>query len=158
MKVKNSKANTYPELTLHMKTTFHLSQIKNTAAELWQQYNQYKIWAFNAPMGAGKTTLIHALCNVLQVKNTVTSPTFAIINEYESPLAGIIYHIDWYRLKNKTEIIQAGCEDCIYSGSICFIEWAEKAPELLPAEALYINLEIINALERKLVVNDFIQK
>ena len=80
---------------------FHLSQIKNIAAQLWQQYNQYKIWAFNAPMGAGKTTLIHALCDVLKVRNTVTSPTFAIINEYESSLAGIIYHMDWYRLKMK---------------------------------------------------------
>lgn len=135
-----------------MQTDFHLSQIKNIAAQLWQQYHQHKIWAFNAPMGAGKTTLIHALCDVLNVRSPVTSPTFAIINEYESFIAGIIYHIDWYRLKNKTEIIQSGCEDCIESGNLCFIEWAEKAQELLPANSLHIGLEIINAHERRLII------
>ena len=135
-----------------MKIDFHLSRIKDVAAQLWQQYHQYKIWAFNAPMGAGKTTLIHALCNVLNVSSTVTSPTFAIINEYESSLIGIIYHMDWYRLKNNTEVIQAGCEDCIESGNLCFIEWAEKANELLPLNSVYINLEIIDAQERRLIV------
>ena len=132
-----------------MQTNFHLSQIKNIAAQLWQQFNYYKIWAFDAPMGAGKTTLIHALCDVLNVSSTVTSPTFAIINEYASA-AGVIYHMDWYRLQNKTEVVQTGCEDCIESGKLCFIEWAEKAQELLPQNTLHINLEIINAQERRL--------
>ena len=135
-----------------MKINFHLSQIKDVAVQLWQQYHQYKIWAFNAPMGAGKTTLIHALCDVLNVTSTVTSPTFAIINEYESSLAGIIYHMDWYRLKNSAEVIQTGCEDCIESGNLCFIEWAEKADELLPLNSLHINLEIIDTQERRLIV------
>ena len=135
-----------------MKIDFHLSQIKDVAAQLWQQYHQYKIWAFNAPMGAGKTTLIHALCNVLNVSSTVTSPTFAIINEYESSLAGIIYHMDWYRLKDSAEVIQTGCEDCIESGNLCFIEWAEKADEVLPLNSLHINLEIIDTQERRLIV------
>ncbi|HYJ62823.1 MAG TPA: tRNA (adenosine(37)-N6)-threonylcarbamoyltransferase complex ATPase subunit type 1 TsaE [Parafilimonas sp.] len=135
-----------------MKINFHLSQIKDVAVQLWQQYHQYKIWAFNAPMGAGKTTLIHSLCNVLNVTSTVTSPTFAIINEYESSLAGIIYHMDWYRLKDSAEIIQTGCEDCLESGNLCFIEWAEKADELLPLNSLHINLEIIDTQERRLIV------
>jgi tRNA threonylcarbamoyladenosine biosynthesis protein TsaE len=135
-----------------MRIDFHLSQIKNVAAQLWQQYHQYKLWAFKAPMGAGKTTLIHALCDILNVTSTVTSPTFAIINEYESSLAGIIYHMDWYRLKNETEVIQAGCQDCMESGNFCFIEWAEKANELLPLNTVHINLEIINAQERRLIV------
>ncbi len=135
-----------------MKIDFHLSQIKNIAAQLWQQYYQYKIWAFDAPMGAGKTTLIHALCDVLKVTSAVTSPTFAIINEYESSLAGIIYHMDWYRLKNNAEVIQAGCEDCIESGNLCFIEWTEKANELLPLNSVHVNLEIIDIQERRLIV------
>ena len=134
-----------------MKINFHLSQIKNIAAQLWQQNSQSKIWAFNAPMGAGKTTLIHAMCDVLNVSSTVTSPTFAIINEYKSS-AGIIYHMDWYRLKNSIEIIQSGCDDCIESGNICFIEWAEKGQDLLLPDTLHINLEIINTQERRLVV------
>jgi tRNA threonylcarbamoyladenosine biosynthesis protein TsaE len=135
-----------------MQINFHLSQIKNIAAQLWQQFHHHKIWAFNAPMGAGKTTLIHALCDVLNVSSTVTSPTFAIINEYKSADAGIIYHMDWYRLQNKAEVIQTGCEDCMESGNLCFIEWAEKAQELLPQNVLHINLEIINARERRLIV------
>lgn len=130
---------------------FHLSQIKNIANNLWRQNHHYKIWAFHAPMGAGKTTLIHALCDVLKVTSVVSSPTFAIINEYQSPVAGIIYHMDWYRLKDKMEIIQSGCEDCIESGNICFIEWSEKAPGLLPQNSLQINLEIVNEFERRLI-------
>lgn len=136
-----------------MQSEFHLSEIKNIAAQLWQQYNQYKIWAFNAPMGAGKTTLIHSLCcDVLLVNNAVTSPTFAIINEYQSRLNGIIYHMDWYRLKDEHEAIQAGCEDCIESGNICLIEWAENAFHLLPDETLHLQLEVLSAQERRLIV------
>lgn len=134
--------------------TFELFEIKTVASKLWQQYNQYKIWALNAPMGAGKTTLIHAICSILKVNDSVSSPTFAIINEYESPVAGIIYHMDWYRLKNETEIIDAGCEDCLNSGNICFIEWAEKAPSILPSNTMQLNLQIINASKRRLIVNN----
>ncbi len=132
---------------------FHLSQIKNIAAQLWLQYNQSKTWAFNAPMGAGKTTLIHALCEVIEVRDSVSSPTFAIINEYKSPVAGIVYHMDWYRLKNEVEVTNTGCEDCIESDNLCLIEWAEKAPHLLPQNTMYLSIEIINSTERRLKVN-----
>lgn len=103
-------------------------------------------------MGSGKTTLIHALCEVLQVKDAVSSPTFAIINEYTSPVAGTIFHIDGYRMKDETEAAQAGCEDCIESGNYCFIEWPEKFPELLPEDTLHISLEAIDNKVRKLVI------
>jgi tRNA threonylcarbamoyladenosine biosynthesis protein TsaE len=136
-----------------MKLEFHFTQIKKIAAELWQQYNQYKIWAFKASMGAGKTTLIHTLCcDVLLVNDAVTSPTFAIINEYQSTSEQIIYHMDWYRLKNEQDVIQAGCADCIESGNLCFIEWSEKAPALLPSDTLKIYMEILNEQERRLIV------
>ena len=131
---------------------FHLSEIKNIASQLWNENSRCKIWAFHAAMGSGKTTFIHALCEVLQIKNTVSSPTFAIINEYTSPVAGTIFHMDWYRLKDETEAIQAGCEDCIESGNICFIEWPEKFPELLPDNTLHISLEAINDDERTLCI------
>lgn len=136
-----------------MTTTFHLSQIKNIAAKLWQKYHEHKIWAFNAPMGAGKTTLIHALCEILEVKDLISSPTYAIINEYRSAVAGTIYHIDLYRLKNETEIINTGCEDCINSGNVCLIEWSEKAQHFLPHDTLQVSLEIISDFERRLKVN-----
>jgi tRNA threonylcarbamoyladenosine biosynthesis protein TsaE len=131
---------------------FNLSEIRNIAAQAWNENSEKKIWAFNASMGSGKTTFIHALCDVLQVKNTVSSPTFAIINEYESPVFGVIFHMDWYRLKDETEAIQAGCEDCIESGNYCFIEWPEKFPRLLPENSLHISLEVVNDDERRLTI------
>jgi tRNA threonylcarbamoyladenosine biosynthesis protein TsaE len=137
-----------------MNTSFHLSQIKDIAAQLWQEGREKKVWAFYAPMGAGKTTLIHAICDVLNVKDAVGSPTFAIINEYRSPVAGIIFHMDWYRIKDETEDIQAGCEDCMESGNICFIEWPEKAFDLLPVDALHIHLRILNECERELTMGN----
>jgi tRNA threonylcarbamoyladenosine biosynthesis protein TsaE len=133
--------------------TFHLSGIKNFAAQVWNEYNQYKIWAFHAAMGSGKTTFIHTLCEVLQVKDAVGSPTFAIINEYTSPIAGTIYHMDWYRIKDEMEAIQAGCEDCIQSSNYCFIEWSEKFPGLLPDNALHISIEINSMYERSISMN-----
>lgn len=132
---------------------FHLSKIKTIAAGLWNENRQHKIWAFHAPMGAGKTTLIHALCDMLEVKDAVSSPTFAIINEYQSAVAGNIFHIDMYRLQTETEAIQAGCEDCIESGNLCFIEWPEKFPGLLPVITLNIFIEFINEYERRLIVH-----
>jgi len=131
--------------------TYNLSQIKTVAEQLWNEYSSKKIWAFHAGMGSGKTTFIHALCDVLQVKDAVGSPTFAIINEYISPLAGRLFHMDWYRMKDEEEAIQAGCEDCIYSGNYCFIEWPEKFPELLPEETLHIALHAMNN-ERRLQI------
>jgi tRNA threonylcarbamoyladenosine biosynthesis protein TsaE len=132
--------------------TYNISEIKAVAKQLWNEYSSKKIWAFHAVMGNGKTTLIHALCEVLQVKDAVSSPTFAIINEYTSPVAGTIFHMDWYRMKDETEAIQAGCEDCIESGNYCFIEWPEKFPELLPEDTLHISLEAIDNKVRKLVI------
>ena len=106
------------------------------------------MWAFHAAMGNGKTTFIHALCDVLQVTDHVTSPTFAIINEYTSPVAGTIFHMDWYRIKDEREAIQSGCEDCIESGNLCLVEWPEKFPDLLPPEAFHLFLEMVSKNER----------
>ncbi|MFT4152641.1 tRNA (adenosine(37)-N6)-threonylcarbamoyltransferase complex ATPase subunit type 1 TsaE [Parafilimonas sp.] len=132
--------------------TYNISEIKTVARQLWHAFSSKKIWAFYAEMGSGKTTLIHALCDVLQVKDAVSSPTFAIINEYTSPVAGAIYHIDGYRIKDETEAVQAGCEDCIESGNYCFVEWPEKFPGLLPEESLHIALNFIDNNTRKLVI------
>jgi len=131
---------------------YKLSEIKQVAKQLWDDYNSKKLWAFHASMGSGKTTFIHVLCDVLQVQNTVSSPTFAIINEYESPVAGVIFHMDWYRLKDETEAIQAGCEDCIESGNFCFIEWPEKFPGLLTENTLRISIEVVSDDERRLTI------
>lgn len=127
-----------------MDTVFTLGQIHDIARQLWQQEKQHKVWAFNGDMGAGKTTFIHALCEVLQVTGAVSSPTFAIINEYKSPVAGSIYHMDWYRLKDEEEAIQAGVEDCLYSGSLCLVEWPQKAEGLLPEDTLQVQISLVD--------------
>jgi tRNA threonylcarbamoyladenosine biosynthesis protein TsaE len=103
-------------------------------------------------MVSGKSNFIHAFCEVLQVKDVVSSPTFAIINEYRSPVAGIIYHMDWYRLKNEEEAVQAGIEDALLSGNLCLIEWPDKAAGLLPDAVLNIYLETVDENTRRMTV------
>jgi tRNA threonylcarbamoyladenosine biosynthesis protein TsaE len=129
-----------------------LRNIKSVAAKLWEEYKGYSVWALHGEMGSGKTTFVHALCEVLQVKDVISSPTFAIINEYRSPLAGTVYHMDWYRLKNEEEAVQAGIEDALLSGNLCLIEWPDKAAGLLPDEVVNIYLEATDMNTRKLKV------
>ncbi len=133
-----------------MNDRFELNNIKHIAEKLWDEAKPFKIWAFHGAMGAGKTTFIHALCEVLQVNDTINSPTFAIINEYKSPIAGTIYHMDWYRLKDEEEALRAGAEDCLQSGCICFIEWPEKAAGILPEEAFHIFIETVDEKTRRI--------
>ena len=133
-----------------MGVVFTINEIKQAAKELWQQNQSKKVWAFHGSMGAGKTTFIHALCEVLKVKDVISSPTFAIINEYKSPVAGTVYHMDWYRLKDEEEAIQAGIEDSLLSGNLCLIEWPDKAEGLLPDDTLHIYIAMIDKNTRKL--------
>lgn len=133
-----------------MNVYFNLAEIKPVAQQLWQQFAKNKVWAFHGAMGAGKTTFVYALCSYLKVTDAVTSPTFAIINEYRSPVAGSIYHMDWYRLKDEEEAMQAGVEDCLLSGCLCFIEWPEKAAGLLSNDCLHIYMEVADAQTRRL--------
>ncbi|MDB4927352.1 MAG: tsaE [Mucilaginibacter sp.] len=102
-------------------------------------------------MGAGKTTLIKSLCEALGVAGSVTSPTFAIVNEYAGTNAKI-YHFDFYRLKNQTEALDMGAEEYFYSGNYCFIEWAEKIPDMLPHHYISISIEVLNDEKRKISV------
>src|SRR5271154_2030211 len=114
-----------------MELTFDLEHIHDIAKKFWQYAGDKKIFAFYGSIGSGKTTFIHALCDEKQVSSRVGSPTFSIINEYTYS-GGRIFHIDLYRLKDEDEAIRSGVEDCMYSGEICLIEWAEKAPGLFP--------------------------
>lgn len=131
-----------------MQFTYHLPDIKLAAQNVWQHASHKKVWAFYADMGAGKTTFIHALCEILGVRSTIGSPTYSIINEYFSKKEGIIYHMDWYRLKDEEEALQAGAEDCLYSGNYCFIEWPEKAPALLPDDRANIFIKMTDEQTR----------
>ncbi|MDE3143103.1 MAG: tRNA (adenosine(37)-N6)-threonylcarbamoyltransferase complex ATPase subunit type 1 TsaE [Bacteroidota bacterium] len=133
-----------------MDAIFAIEQINHVARLLWKESKQKKVWAFHAPMGAGKTTFIHALCEILDVKDAISSPTFAIINEYKSAVAGTIFHMDWYRLKNEEEAVQAGIEDALLSKNLCLIEWPENAAALLPDDTFNVYIEILDAATRRL--------
>ena len=95
-------------------------------------------------MGAGKTTFIKAICEQLGVEDVITSPTFAIVNEYTvnhpSPIASVIYHFDFYRIKKMEEVYDMGYEDYFYSGALCFLEWPELIEELLPEDAVKVTI------------------
>lgn len=132
---------------------FHVSitGLDAFAARFWSSVNGAKVFAFHGEMGAGKTTIITALCQFKAVKEPVSSPTFSIINEYSFEEAGEIkkiFHLDLYRLNSLEEIIQAGVEDCIYSGEICFVEWPEKAPELLDDKTMHVNIQTLDEYNR----------
>ncbi len=99
-------------------------------------------------MGAGKTTLIKAVCKELGVQDTVQSPTYGLVNEYVSPSAGKIYHFDFYRIKDETEAMDIGYEDYFYSGAYCFVEWPSKIPSLLPAIYLKISINLVSSNQR----------
>ncbi len=110
-----------------------LSEINHIAAMFIKAHPADRIFAFYGSMGAGKTTFIKALCEEMQVLDYVTSPTFSLINEYQTEKKGTIFHFDFYRIQNLSEAYDFGYEDYFYSSSYCFIEWPELIESLLPA-------------------------
>jgi tRNA threonylcarbamoyladenosine biosynthesis protein TsaE len=127
-----------------MEMVFTLTEIKEAAAKFWQAIADKKVIAFHGKMGAGKTTFIHALCDVKGVTDPVSSPTFSIINEYrfmEKEEQQKIFHIDLYRLKDAQEAIRAGVEDCLFSNQLCLVEWPERALVLFPADSVHVFIE-----------------
>ncbi len=141
-----------PLFILTVPYTFTTDTIHEVARQVWEQCRQYKVWAFDAPMGSGKTTFIHALCDVLEVKDAVGSPTFSIINQYQAKDGKTIYHLDLYRIKDEEEAIQAGVEDVLYSGELCMVEWPGKTPSLFPPDTVYLQLEVTGSNSRRLTI------
>ena len=136
--------------------TFTNESLPKIADEILQHVEDEQVITFWGAMGAGKTTTIAALCKALGVTDRVTSPTFALINEYEAP-GHTIYHMDWYRLNTSAEATAAGIEDtlllCHDNKTVyCFIEWPERAPEILPERYLKVELEHIAETERKITI------
>ena len=116
-----------------------LNSIRETAREFIDHMDGRKVFAFYGKMGAGKTTFIKAVCEELGVEDVITSPTFAIINEY-SGKNDTIYHFDFYRIKKLEEVYDMGYEDYFYSGALCFIEWPELIEEVLPEDAVKVQI------------------
>ena len=117
----------------------NIDTIRESAREFIQNIGEHKVFAFYGKMGAGKTTFVKAICEELGVEDVITSPTFAIVNEYEAHDQSI-FHFDFYRIKRLEEVYDMGYEDYFYSGSLCFIEWPELIEDLLPEDAVKVTI------------------
>ncbi|MGZ4035161.1 MAG: tRNA (adenosine(37)-N6)-threonylcarbamoyltransferase complex ATPase subunit type 1 TsaE [Bacteroidia bacterium] len=126
-----------------------LSELPSAAKQLLQICEGKKTFAFSGQMGAGKTTFIKTICLALGVKDTISSPTFSLVNEYHSATGEKIYHFDFYRIKDLSEAYDMGFEEYLYSKGYCFIEWPEKIEELLPQDCVKVNLTL--EAEKRLV-------
>ena len=133
---------------------YSINQLTRAADEVLTLAGKTKVLLFYGEMGAGKTTLIKKLCKQLGVKETVTSPTFSIVNEYRGG-NGKIYHFDFYRLKKQSEALDLGYEEYVYSGNYCLIEWPEKIDGLLPEHYIKIAIEIKDGDNRQISVEQF---
>lgn len=119
-----------------------LKALEISARRLIDQFPGDRVFAFYGKMGAGKTTFIQALCRVIGSGDNVTSPTFALINEYKTQDDASIFHFDFYRIKNIEEAFDLGYEDYFYSGNYCFIEWPEKIETLLPQNFVEVKIDV----------------
>ncbi len=135
-----------------MELLYDLDDIEIVAKKFILDIDEYKIIAFTGDLGAGKTTLINAVCKELQVKETITSPTYSIIQEYHFGSENIIYHMDLYRIKHVEEAIDAGVEECLQSGHLCFVEWPENARSFFTENTVWVTLKTVSEFGRKMVV------
>lgn len=127
-------------------------QLAAAARKLLEFAGDKKVFLFEGEMGAGKTTFIKAICEQLEAHDVASSPTFSIVNEYRYP-QGILYHFDFYRLKNETEAYDLGYEDYFYSGNYCFIEWPSKIQNLWPADSIMVIIRVIDENRREISAN-----
>ena len=134
-----------------MKKTYSLSEIDEVANELLTQINS-NIVLLNGEMGAGKTTMIKALCKALKCPDVVSSPTFSLINEYRTVDHKPLYHFDCYRIENEEEAYDFGAEEYLYSGHLCLIEWSENIQSLLPENCSLVTLEKVDSTTRKITL------
>ncbi|NOS90408.1 MAG: tRNA (adenosine(37)-N6)-threonylcarbamoyltransferase complex ATPase subunit type 1 TsaE [Cyclobacteriaceae bacterium] len=125
-----------------MQTLYSLSELDQVASRVIDAAKDERIWLIDGEMGAGKTTLIKAMAKQLGVVNTVSSPTFSIVNEYQDREGKTIYHFDFYRLKSEAEAYDIGVNEYLESGNLCWLEWSEKIPSLLPERYFKIQLEV----------------
>jgi len=121
--------------------SFHISELSDLpriAKDFVNEMKGKKVFAFDAPMGTGKTTFINSILNAMGIEQTEGSPTYSIVNVYDSPAFGKIYHFDVYRLKNEHEALDFGMEEMLYGGGVCLIEWPEKIEQILPDNTIWV--------------------
>lgn len=136
-----------------MDLIYTLEQTDQIAAKLVQKFATHPVWVFQAPMGAGKTTLIAAIGKAMGIQEAMSSPTFSIMNEYEVQ-GKLVYHMDWYRLEHEAEARQAGVESAMEEADLSLVEWPEKAPNLVPEHAVVLNIEILDPGHRRIFIQN----
>lgn len=132
---------------------YDLTKIGAVATDLIKQAAQQKVWCFVGEMGAGKTTLIKEVCKQLNVTDPLSSPTFSIVNAYQTGQGEEIYHFDFYRIEDPLEVMQLGVEEYFDSGNLCLVEWPDRVVDFLPDEYLKINVKLVSDNRRELIVN-----
>lgn len=132
--------------------TYRESEINKIASELLEKYQSYKVWCFFGEMGAGKTTLIKALCQAMEVTDSLSSPSFSIVNEYQTCSDETLYHFDFYRIRSTEEAEDIGVTEYFDSGKMCLIEWPERVETLLPDVYLQINIKLVGDFTRELMI------
>ena len=134
-----------------MNIIFSIDQLNEVAQQIIAN-NPKKVILFHGEMGVGKTTLIKQLCKTLGVTGATSSPTFSLVNEYETNNNQLVYHFDFYRLNNEVEALDMGIDDYLYSSNWCFIEWAEKIPNLIPVTHSVITISLLTDGKRSLTL------
>ena len=130
-----------------------LGDLDMVADAVLESLNGRNVVAFFAPMGAGKTTLISAIMERCGSQDTVTSPTFALVNQYYTATQEAVYHFDFYRINSIAEAFDMGYEEYFYSGELCLVEWPEKIEQLLPDDTMVVRIEILNPTTRKFMID-----
>lgn len=132
-----------------------LTELGAIAGEMLDVAKDYKVWLFEGSLGAGKTTLVKALCRALGVLDTVSSPSFSLINEYATAKGEAVYHFDFYRVATEMEAVDIGADEYFYSGNLCFIEWPSKIPSLIPDRYLKITINLVSENHRKITLQTY---
>jgi tRNA threonylcarbamoyladenosine biosynthesis protein TsaE len=129
-----------------------LSQISDAAKYIIDNAAYHKVWLLEGEMGAGKTTLVKAIGSLLGITDEISSPTYSLVNEYIDHDETKYYHFDFYRISGEEEAYDIGTDEYLYSGSLCFIEWGEKIPSLIPDKYLEININLVSETSRNLTL------
>ncbi|MDO6744009.1 tRNA (adenosine(37)-N6)-threonylcarbamoyltransferase complex ATPase subunit type 1 TsaE [Tenacibaculum soleae] len=132
-----------------MNKNYSLNELSQVAKEIIKNAS-HKVVLFYGDMGVGKTTLIKELCKVLGVKDVAHSPTFSLVNEYQTSNNDTVYHFDFYRIENEEEAYDMGVEDYLYSNNWCFIEWPENVKNLLPLDAVVVKISLLDNEQRNI--------
>lgn len=138
-----------------MNTVNSLEELPGAAKQLISTFPDERVFVFYGVLGAGKTTFIKEICRQLDVIDMVSSPTFALINEYLNPKGHTVYHFDFYRIKGPEEVLDIGFEEYIYSGNYCLIEWPEKVRVLLPEHYVSVKIRENDKGNRKIIAEEF---